>query len=145
MTARTYANVKKGESKSMSSFKLSGTAKRLAAALLALIMVAGILPVTAAAAPDEVELSVKDGDKFDVDRLNADVDKHEDEPEHADDEVVRVSIVLDDPATIDMGYSTVDIAENKAAMKYKAELEVKQDKMIDKINKNVYGGGVLTA
>ncbi len=140
MTARTYANVKKGESKSMSSFKLSGTAKRLAAALLALIMVVGILPISAAAGPDEVELSVKEADKTPgLESYKQALANREEAPEPADDEVVRVSIVLEDPSAMDKGFSTIGIADNKPAMEYMAKLEKKQDEMADVISEKVLG------
>lgn len=64
-------------------------------------------------------------------------------PPHADDELVRVSIVLSDKATIDKGYSTKDIADNSKAMKYRADLKAKQDALASKISKEVLGGARL--
>lgn len=47
-------------------------------------------------------------------------------PMYAPDEIVRVSIVLDQPSTIESGFSTIEIAENPQAMAYRANLQAAQ-------------------
>ena len=56
------------------------------------------------------------------------------------DETVRVSILLDDEATIGK-YETDDIANNKKAMKYRAKLEKEQQKTEEKISDEVLDPG----
>ncbi len=67
----------------------------------------------------------------------------DDEPKYADDEVVRVSIVLDGASTIAAGFSSVRIAENRKAMDYRAELLDTQKKLADTISKKALGGKEL--
>lgn len=57
------------------------------------------------------------------------------EASYADNESVRVSIVLDDKSTIAKGFEVENIAQNTAAMKYRAELQTKQDNVVTKIEK----------
>ncbi len=59
-----------------------------------------------------------------------------DETKYSDSDVVRVSIVLKSPATLEK-YSTENIASNKKAMSYRASLEKKQDKVVTKIEKTL--------
>ncbi|MDE7280640.1 MAG: S8 family serine peptidase, partial [Ruminiclostridium sp.] len=59
----------------------------------------------------------------------------EEEKVYADDESVRVSIVLDGSSTIEYGYEVQGIAENAAAMSYRGELEAKQNKIVSDIEK----------
>ena len=58
----------------------------------------------------------------------------ENEGKYSDSDVVRVSIVLNSPSTLEK-YSTENIASNKKAMSYRASLEKKQDKVVTKIEK----------
>ena len=48
------------------------------------------------------------------------------EPVYADDEIVRVSIKLEKPATLDI-YSAKDVVDNVEAMEYREQLQVEQD------------------
>ena len=58
--------------------------------------------------------------------------------------MVRVSIVLSDPSTLDKGFSASDIASgSKKAMKYRDKLESKQDKMVKTISKKALDGQAL--
>ncbi len=57
------------------------------------------------------------------------------EPIHADTDMVRVSIVLEQASTIEAGYSTGDIASNNAAMTYRASLKKNQDAVAAAISK----------
>ena len=51
----------------------------------------------------------------------------ESEPEFADNDVVRVSIVLNAPSTIERGFTTEKIAQNAEAMQYRNSLKAEQD------------------
>ena len=62
--------------------------------------------------------------------------ENDDEVEYADTDIVRVSIVLNSPSTLEK-YSTDDIASNKKAMSYRASLQKKQDKVVTKIEKTL--------
>ena len=63
-------------------------------------------------------------------------DNESDNVEYADTDIVRVSIVLKNPSTLEK-YSTEDIASNKKAMSYRASLEKKQEKVVSKIEKTL--------
>jgi len=67
----------------------------------------------------------------------------EENPEYADGDVVRVSIVLNDVSTLEKGYSTQGIANNTSAMRYRDGLRAKQDTLAKKISKEVLGGAKL--
>lgn len=53
--------------------------------------------------------------------------------EYGDTDIVRVSIILEEPSAIEAGYSTEDIASNDSAMEYRDELQSLQDTMTDSI------------
>ncbi len=61
----------------------------------------------------------------------------EEEPSYADDELVRVSIVLDGLSAIDAGYAPANAAG------YRAGLRAEQDAMADRISAEVLGGAPL--
>lgn len=65
------------------------------------------------------------------------------EPEYADDEMVRVSIVLDGESTMEKGYKASTIETNAAAKSYRQSLKQKQDTLAAKISKEVLGGETL--
>lgn len=56
---------------------------------------------------------------------------------------VRVSIVLEDKSTIEAGYGTQDIADNAAAMAYRATLASKQEQIAQAISAQALGGAKL--
>ena len=53
--------------------------------------------------------------------------------EYADDEIVRVSIILGKKATLDAGFESKGIALNKAATAYRADLKAEQAKVTAKV------------
>ena len=65
------------------------------------------------------------------------------QPRYADDELVRVSIVLEDASTLGMGFSTKRIADNANAMNYRDSLKAKQVEMAQTISGQVLGGAAL--
>ena len=50
-------------------------------------------------------------------------------------ESVRVSIVLEEPSVIEKGYATQDLAENHSAMTYRAQLQSRQQSVIQSISR----------
>ncbi|MBR3953361.1 MAG: S8 family serine peptidase [Oscillospiraceae bacterium] len=127
---------------------------RLLSVILALMMVIGASPMAYAAeaagsdsdalTAENLSLEKVEGVKADL-RLDIDdEDLLEDlmEPEHADTDVVRVSIFLKDKATLDK-FSTKNIADNAAAMAYREELQSKQLNVTKSIERYVLGGRTL--
>ena len=55
-------------------------------------------------------------------------------------EMVRVSIVLEDASTLDAGYDTENIAANSRAMKYRARLQSTQESLCKRIETQVLAG-----
>ena len=58
-------------------------------------------------------------------------------------ETVRVSIVLEQPSTVQAGYATMGIASNTEAMDYRARLQRTQEQMEKTISARVLGGKPL--
>ena len=58
-------------------------------------------------------------------------------PEHADEDTVRVSIVLEQASTLHSGFSTLDVAENEQAMAYRAQLQTAQEDLTDQIERAI--------
>lgn len=50
-------------------------------------------------------------------------------------ESVRVSIVLEEPSVIEKGYAAQDLAENRSAMAYRAQLQSRQQAVIQSISR----------
>ena len=125
-------------------------AKRIISAVLVLVMVVGVCPIQAFAVG--MHADVPDGNRLpftQVEDVNADVlheaakvTQPEEEVPYADTDVVRVSIVLNKQATLEI-YSAVDVADNAAAMAYRARLENEHASVISRIEKNVLGGESL--
>ena len=60
------------------------------------------------------------------------------EPVYADSDVVRVSIKLEKPATLEL-YSAEDVAENREAMAYRDQLQVEQEDLAKVIDSKIAG------
>ena len=58
-------------------------------------------------------------------------------PEHADEDIVRVSIVLEQPSTLHKGFSTMNVAANTKAMDYRAELKAAQQDLTVRIERAI--------
>lgn len=71
------------------------------------------------------------------------LDEVEEEEAYSDDDVVRVFIVFEDESVVEAGYSTEDIAANKAAMNYSDALEATQDEVIAQIEEKALAGAAL--
>ncbi|MCR5664548.1 MAG: S8 family serine peptidase [Oscillospiraceae bacterium] len=128
---------------------MSRTWKRLLSILLAAAMVLslgitgwaiddgkGETPVVTWEKVDDSVLPLRHG-RGEVTELGTEV------PEYADDEVVRVSIVLDKASTLEVGYATRGIAENPAAMSYREGLRSEQDALASRISAEALNGREL--
>lgn len=131
--------------------KHAHTLKRAMAVLLALVMTLSLVTPTWAMSSSSVATKGENNgitwEKVDNIKLpikeNAAVEE-EAQQQYADTDVVRVSIVLSDPSTLDKGFSASDIASgSKKAMKYRDKLESKQDKMAKTISKKALDGQAL--
>ena len=125
--------------------------ERILSVILALVMVIGASPAVYAQEAFEAlssaeKLSFEKVEGIDADlRLNQkkdDLNEGDLEPEYDADEIVRVSIFLNDAAAIDL-YSAENIAENSAAQAYREKLQQKQTNVINLIERSVLDGEEL--
>ena len=63
--------------------------------------------------------------------------------DYADTDLVRVSIVLDKPSTLEAGFPSEKIAENNAAMAYRRKLQTEQDTITRSISQQALNGKAL--
>ena len=94
--------------------------RALFALLLALCMLGQTVAIAAEAQPaDELSFSLVDDSAVSASIAGAeDTSAAEQEKQYADTDIVRVSIMMEGPSTIDQGYSTLGIAQNADAMEY---------------------------
>ncbi len=107
--------------------------------MLVLAMVAGFaVPVNAS------DISWKETDvQVSLDLSDREVQQIEKEPIHNANDMVRVSIVMEDKPTVQMGYPVVGIAQNAAAVRYSDSLLRNQETMAQKISTQVLDGKEL--
>lgn len=112
--------------------------RRVLALVLTVAMLAGYaVPVGATETSNVSNLKFTEVDSdIHVDKLSPS-QAEEEEPLYADDEVVRVSIVLESESTIKAGYATAGIANNKTAMTYREKLKAEQTAIKTTIERNV--------
>ena len=119
--------------------------KRVLAVLLSAVMVAA-LAFTAiatftpdkAAEPNRSVTVTKVDAEGKLGKTNkADLDKS---PAFADDDVVRVSIVLNGKSVLGAGYSAKGVTANKSAMSYRSSLRSSQDAIAERISQRALGG-----
>ena len=110
--------------------------KRLLCLVMVVAMLAGFaLPASAA---DNATVTFEQVDNSAVSATipgREPVELPEEEDAYDANDVVRVSIVLEKAGTIAAGYSTMNIAQNKAAMNYNSRLEKDQANLVSKIEK----------
>ena len=126
--------------------------KRILSAILALVIVLGACPVAAFAQETDTVVRENQGTRLPftkVDDVNADVihdaakvTHDEEEDPYEDTDIVRVSIVLNKKATLEV-YSAENVASNGAAMAYREKLEQEQTAIIARIEKDVLNGEKL--
>lgn len=109
---------------------------RIIAMLLAVGMLLGCLPSNVfATSLDEngnLHFQMVGNDRVSASLLDGKGDYYEPTVTYKDEDIVRVSIFLEDAATIDK-YSTDGIAENDQAMDYREKLAKRQDEIVKKI------------
>ncbi len=117
---------------------------RLLAMVLVLCLSIGIIcPSGTVRAAQENALSwekLDDANLLDSVRQNGEVAVKPTESAFADEDSVRVFIVMDGNSTIDAGFSTQNVAENDAALRYAARLEATQDAVLQQISRQVMQG-----
>ena len=130
--------------------KHAHTLKRAMAVLLALVMTLSLVtPSWAAGRSTVATRGENNGITWEkVDNINLPTKENaavaDETQQYADTDVVRVSIVLSDPSTLEKGFSAADIAAgSRQAMKYRDKLESKQGKMAKTISKKALDGQAL--
>ena len=125
---------------------------RILSAFLALVLVIGACPIQARATEATAEAGEDRGtrlpftqvDDTDANNLHdaANAKQTEEEDPYQDTDVVRVSIVLNKKATLEV-YSAADVAKNAAAMAYRDQLQAEQEAVIARIGQEVLKGESL--
>ncbi|MBQ7491369.1 MAG: Ig-like domain-containing protein [Clostridia bacterium] len=123
--------------------------KRLVSVMLAVAMVFG-LAVPAFAANNEAPVGSQGitWEKVDNDSVSFRLPRQEmeqlrDEPQYADNEMVRVSIILAKPSALEKGFSTEGIGQNASAMNYRASLINDQASVTSLISRQALSGAKL--
>ena len=116
---------------------------RLISLVLIALMIVVPLHIGVIAASDQTRLSWDYSDITPDPRNPEAIEHNENTIEYADDDVVRVSIVLEEESTLEKGFSTIDIANNEKAVAYRNDLQVKQEAVEAKIEKEVLAGKPL--
>lgn len=138
--------------------KKSKLMNRILSGILALVMVIGMCPPIAFAADlggfgelggangsgSNKSLSFHKVEGVDADlRLpQAQANQKEEEILYADTDVVRVSIVLNKAATLEL-FSTANVASNEYAMEYRDQLQKDQETIVARIEEQVLQGETL--
>ena len=116
--------------------------KRILSLVLVLAMLAAFVPAVGAA--EEDGLTWKETDReISVDLTERQAEISAEETTYRNTDVVRVSIILEDKPTVQAGFATRGIAQNKRAMAYSAELQAKQEALAESISADVLGGEAL--
>ncbi len=122
--------------------------RRVLGLLLTVAMLMGLaLPAAAAGSDGEKGLTITKIDnsavKVPFGGREADTSLADQEEKHEDTEVVRVSIALEEPSTLGMGFSTHGISANNDAMAYRESLRQGQLAVANTIKDTVLGGKKL--
>ena len=124
--------------------------KRLISLFLTLALLTGLsIPSVSAASVGSaahLEFVEIDPQTLEVPRLGAVEDAELTQPEeplYGLTDRVRVSIVLEAPATLDMGYALQRIAQNPQASAYRAALKRQQDHLAERISREILDGEPL--
>lgn len=100
--------------------------KRVLSIVLVLSLLAAYAVPVSATGNGKVTFEKVDNSAVSGSLLTEQEDLETNEPDYADTDMVRVSIVLEDESTIDAGYPTKGIAANSAATAYREKLEETQ-------------------
>ena len=113
------------------------TCKRFLSWMLVVCMVLSFVPAAGASGISWKETDLK------ITAPIHDRPVQKDEAVHEDSEMVRVSIVLEEPSAVQAGYATMGIGTNAAAIRYQAELLSVQKKMEKTISVKALNGRPL--
>ena len=112
----------------------NNVAKRLLSVFLVLcMMMAWVLP--ASAHESGISVTQVSNDRVSADLFGKDPVELEEQPQYADDDIVRVSIFVDRAGVIDAGYAVSSLATDKTAMAYREKLQDQQLSLISRIEK----------
>ena len=121
--------------------------KRVLSLVIAFVMLLSMMPATRAnaapMAPQMLQPHQEEPTKQTAIDLSDRLANLHVDAEFDPDEIVRVSIVLEEKSTIQAGFSTMDIASNNQAMAYNKDLQNKQESVEQLISKQVLGGEPL--
>lgn len=136
--------IKRKEVKAMTKGK---SKLRILALALTICMVFTFMPMVSQAASTSSAVDFTEVDpsviKADVTRDDAKMEEEPDADVPADDEQVRVIIILDEKSVIEKGYSTKNLPDNRAAVAYSDKLETKQVDMAKRIADQALNGQAL--
>ena len=114
---------------------------RVVSLLLVLVMAAGfVTPAYAAGRSDDSQrLSFRQTDGAEAMQRLGTAPEDSETPEYADTDMVRVSIVLDKPGTIEAGYSVEGISANAEAAAYRGRIAAEQSTVTAHIDRAISG------
>ncbi len=113
--------------------------------LLVVALLIGSVPTIAFALPESDGFALTEVEPTIDPRLPELFEREDGAPqtEYAPDDIVRVSIILDDESAIEKGYPAATIASDKAAANYRDKLCLEQEKVVDRIEQTVLDGDAL--
>ena len=109
--------------------------KRVLSLMLAIAMVLSLAAPAAATGTGNALRFTKSSAASSLEALGQTAATEQSAPIHADTDLVRVSIVLEDASTLHSGFSTMNVAESAEAMAYRAELKAQQEDLTAKIER----------
>ena len=121
------------------------TIQRLLSILLSIALLLSLTVPALALEPEGTESPALTWEKLGTGRASSIVQSSAPPEQHrySDTDPVRVSIVLRDASTMDRGWSTRGIADNPAAMDYRAQLKAKQLALANRISAEILDGEPL--
>jgi len=117
--------------------------RRALAALLAVVMVFGLAVTGVQAAPARTNVSFEKLDSINADLIQNEAVIEQKEPLHADTDVVRVMIVLEDEPAVSELKGTENFVTDIKAVQYRAELQAKQEQVASAISTQALKGQKL--
>ena len=117
--------------------------RRTLTALLALVMVFGLAATGVQAAPAKAQLTFEKLDSVTADLIRSEAVIEKNEPLHADTDMVRVMIILEDEPAIGKLKGTENFTTDLDAVNYRAQLQAKQEKVADAISTQALKGEKL--
>ena len=119
--------------------------KSILSIFFAIVLLFGSVPTAVFSSSESESLTLTRVDPTIDPRLPQLFEQEDDstEPAYAPDDVVRVSIVLDDASALDKGYPVSTIGIDQAASAYQDRLCLEQAKVVDRIEETVLDGEEL--